>query len=127
LHNEKNLSAADEAVSPEVRYRASGLPEARGLAAFKEAVRADLLGFPDQHVTLDDIVADQDLVASRWTYEGTHKGDYFGIAPTERSVVVTFISMDRVVDGKVVEITTVWDNLDIMQQLGLVPETAPSP
>ncbi len=124
LHNHKNLSVADDTVAADVRYRASGVPEVHGLAAFKESVAADLVGFPDQHITLDDIVADGDLVASRWTYRGTHRGDYFGIAPTEKSVVISFISMDRVTSGKVVEITTVWDNFDIMQQLGLVPDTA---
>ncbi|MEP6660184.1 MAG: ester cyclase [Acidimicrobiales bacterium] len=124
LHNHKNLSVADDAVAAHVRYRASGAPEVHGLAAFKESVAADLIGFPDQHITLEDIVADGDLVASRWTYRGTHRGDYFGIAPTEKSVIITFISIDRVVDGKVTDISTVWDNLEMMQQLGLVPDTA---
>ena len=67
------------------------------------------------------VLVEGDLVALRTIVTGTHTGDYYGIPPTGRAVVSTFVAFDRVVDGKLVENWTVFDNYDLMRQLGILP------
>ena len=123
LHNDHDLTIIDTALDPKIVCRWSGLPELHGSDEFRAAVAADLEGFPDQTIVLEQILVDGDNVASRWTYRGTHTGDYYGIPPTGRAVVSTVLAFDRVVDGKLVENWTVFDNYAVMRQLGILPDT----
>ena len=59
--------------------------------------------FPDFHVSLDDIIAEGDLVCIRMTVTGTHKGEYRGIAPTGKKIKIRSVQIYRIVDGKAVE------------------------
>jgi len=63
-------------------------------------------------------------VATRWTARGTHKGELMGIAPTDKQVTVTGISISRFVSGKIEEGWLSWDRMDLMQQLGVAPQMA---
>ena len=65
--------------------------------------------FPDTAVTLDDVLVDGDRVAGRFTYRATFAGEFLGLAPTGRPVVMHSIDIWRVVDGVAVEH---WDQLD---------------
>jgi len=123
LHNDHDLTMFDTAVDPKVVCRWSGLPELHGPDELRAVIAADLEGFPDQAIVLEQIIVDGDDVASRWTYRGTHTGDYYGIPPTGRAVVSTFVAFDRIVDSKLVENCTVFDNYDLMRQLGILPDT----
>ena len=72
-------------------------------------------------LTFNDQVAEADRVASRWTIRGTHKGDLMGIAPTNKQVTVTGIVVRRIAGGKIAEAWENFDQLGLMQQLGVVP------
>ena len=122
LHNDHDLSMFDTAVDPNVVCRWSGLPELHGPDELRAVIAADLEGFPDQAIVLDQLIVNGDDVASRWTYRGTHTGDYYGIPPTGRAVASTFVAFDRIVAGKLVENWTVFDNYDLMRQLGILPD-----
>ena len=76
-----------------------------------------LTAFPDLHLTIEDMFGEGDRVVGRYTYRGTHKGDFMGIPPTGKQVAVTGISIMRVANGKFLE---EWINTDLMQQLGVV-------
>ena len=78
--------------------------------------------FPDLHVTIDDLFAEGDRCATRWTGRGTHKGEMMGIPPTGKQVTITGISIDHIVDGKFVEVWTLIDQPAMMQQLGVIPK-----
>ncbi|MGW0567290.1 ester cyclase [Streptomyces tauricus] len=65
--------------------------------------------FPDTEVTLDDVLVDGDRVAGRFTYRATFRGQFMGLPPTGRPVVMHSIDIWRVVDGMAVEH---WDQLD---------------
>jgi len=80
--------------------------------------------FPDMHVTIDDMVAEGDKVAARVTMTGTHKGEIMGIPPTNKKVTVSLIVIDRFAGGKIVEDNGIFNALDLMRQLGLVPTRA---
>ena len=77
--------------------------------------------FADFHCTIEDMVAEGDKVAIRWTWRGTHKGEYMSIAPTGKQVTMTGINIIRIVGGKIVEEWGESDDLGFMEQLGAVP------
>ena len=79
---------------------------------------------PDLHVTIDDMIAEGDKVALRWTTRGTEHGSVqtpLGVTPaTERAIDIPGINIFRIVNGKIAEEWIVWDTLSWAQQLGLV-------
>jgi predicted ester cyclase len=80
--------------------------------------------FPRYEILSDDMVAEDDKVALRATFRGTHTGDFAGIAPTQRQVTQPFMIIYRILDEKIVEHWISIDMLSFMQQLGAIPETA---
>jgi steroid delta-isomerase-like uncharacterized protein len=93
-----------------------------GRAQGREELKAELAGyaaaFSDLRYTIEDMVAEGDRVVSRWTARGTHTGSLLNIPPTGKLVTVTGISIDRLVNGRVVEGWTEFDSLGMLQQLG---------
>jgi C-1 hydroxylase len=79
--------------------------------------------FPDLRFELHSLIAEGDLVATRFTVHATHTGEYLGMKPTGRRVSCTLMGQLRVVDGAVVEHWGVADGLHLLQQLGLLPES----
>jgi steroid delta-isomerase-like uncharacterized protein len=103
--------------------RAPGLPEPiRGKEGLREFLNAYMTAFPDGSLTVDEIIAEGDLVAARWTARGTNTGELMGIPATGRQVTITGMTFSRIVDGKLREDWNTWDSLSMMQQLGAVPE-----
>ena len=76
--------------------------------------------FPDHRVTVDDQIAEGDRVVTRVTFTGTHLGDFNGIAPTGRFLRYSGIAIDRIVDGKVVEMWHLASPLGLPAQLDAV-------
>ena len=95
-----------------------GTDEVRGPEGLKRLATEFFSAFPDHHTAVDDIIAEGDKVVTRWTTRGTHQGYLFGIAPTNRRVTISGITIDRVVDEKIVETWTNMDLAGLMQQLG---------
>jgi steroid delta-isomerase-like uncharacterized protein len=118
-----NLDLADEYVSEDYVGHSS-IPEANTKEGHKQYIAALHRAFPDLEITLDDLIAEGDKVVTRWTARGTHKGEFMGIPPTGRRVVITGIDIDRVVDGKLVECWTRPDDLGLLQQIGAIPAPA---
>ena len=77
--------------------------------------------FPDLRVTVEDMVAEGDEVATRWSFRGTHQGELMGIPATGKQVEASGITIHRVSGGKIVEGWTILDNLGMMRQLGIIP------
>lgn len=75
----------------------------------------------DGQMTLEDVIAEGDIVVDRWTFHGTHRGEFFGIPPTGKSVTFSGIDINRIENGQVVEHWHHEDFLGVMQQLGVVP------
>lgn len=117
--NNKNLDVADELFAPEaVSPSAPQLPP--GPEGVKTIGRMVLGAFPDFHMTIEDLVAEGDRVAARFVEQGTHNGEFMGIAPTGRQATWTEIGILRIGDGKVVESWFETDMLGLLQQLGAV-------
>ena len=119
--NRGDVSAADRVFAPDCIIHITGSPE-RNLAldAFKQMVAGLLAAFPDLRLTIEDQVIAGDRVATRWTAEGTHRGPLGEVKPTGKRMRIDGLIMDRVVGDRVAERWEQWDQMCMMQQLGLI-------
>ena len=78
-------------------------------------------GFPDIYHTIDDVIGEGDKAVVRFTLRGSHTGDFMGIPATGRPIEVSAIAMLTFVDGKVAQLNAQFDQLGMMQQLGVIP------
>ena len=118
--NEGNTSAADELMAPdaEIHMPTGEVVDVDGLKGFAGTFRES---FPDWHSTFEELVAEGDRVAERWTGRGTHQGELQGIPPTGKRVEVPGSVFYRIVGGKIVEFRGQLDMMSLMQQLGVMP------
>jgi steroid delta-isomerase-like uncharacterized protein len=120
---EGNIDLVDELLAPEYFNHTPASPDQpTGPESVKEVVSMFRSAMPDLKVVVEDMIAEGDKVAVRYMLEGTYEGELFGIPPTGRELSIKSISVERVSDGKVREHWRVTDSLDMMQQLGIVPE-----
>jgi steroid delta-isomerase-like uncharacterized protein len=89
---------------------------------YKGICMAFFKGFPDLHITTNDLIAEGDKVTKVWTAKSTHKGEYMGIPATGNKMLVKGIEVFRIEDGKIAELWVSMDNLGMMQQLGVIPK-----
>jgi predicted ester cyclase len=82
--------------------------------------------FPDFHDSIDIQIAEGEMVATRFTSRGTHKGAFMGIEPTNKELSWTGITIDRIAEGRIAESWANWDLMGMMQQLGVIPEPGQS-
>jgi steroid delta-isomerase-like uncharacterized protein len=123
---EDDISRGDEAVQerlihPDFYDHTNPPGMERGLAGHKAIVSLFRQAFPDQWWQIEDLIAEGDKVVARTTMTGTHKGDFFGIPPTGKSVKVAGVHVMRFADGRLVEHWGSNDDLGLMRQLGVVP------
>ena len=118
--NEGNADAAEELMAPdaEIHMPTGERVDLEGLKGFAGAFRGS---FPDWHSTFEELVAEGDWVAERWTGRGTHWGELLGLAPTDRRVEVPGSVFYRIVDGKIVEFRGQLDMMGLMRQLRAMP------
>jgi predicted ester cyclase len=82
------------------------------------AMRDVLVGaFPDLHVEIEDLIAEDDQVVARLSFSGTHRGDFRGIASTGRPITFSAIRIYRLSSGKIVETWAIQDALGLLGQL----------
>jgi steroid delta-isomerase-like uncharacterized protein len=119
--NKGNVDVANEVYSPTLVSHEPTGPEERSPEYVKNFVNMYLIAFPDGRTTMEDLVAEGDKVAYRWTYRGTHQGELMGIPTTGREVTITGITIDRISGAKIEEEWNNFDQLGMLQQLSLVP------
>jgi steroid delta-isomerase-like uncharacterized protein len=87
----------------------------------KQIVGAIRTAFPDVRFTADDVIAEGDRVAARFTMSGTQRGDFMGIPATNKEIIVTGVDIVRFNDnGKAVEHWHEWSGMELMQQLNVM-------
>ncbi|MGA7731017.1 MAG: ester cyclase [Chloroflexia bacterium] len=91
--------------------------EALGPEGIRRAVLAQKAAFPDQHTTIEDLIAEDDKVVVRGRDDLTHVGDFMGYPGTGRKVTVTWIDIFRIKDGKLVEAWLETDSRLFAEQL----------
>jgi predicted ester cyclase len=100
-----DFGRAEEIVDPEApdNELLPDDPPAKLIDTFKETFTEARAGFPDLSITVEDVMAEGDLVAARVVMRGTHQGEFQGLAPTSKRVEVKAIDMFRISNGKIVE------------------------
>ena len=122
VYTKKNLAAIEEFISPnhiDHSAAAAGLPV--GAEGSRQAIGMMLTGFPDLHVTVEDMIAEGDKAVVRMTMRGTQQGAFGSISPTGKQVAVSTIDIVRIEGGKIAEEWGIDDMLGMLQQLGVVP------
>jgi steroid delta-isomerase-like uncharacterized protein len=118
-----NIDLVDEVLASNYVNHTPATPEQpTGPEGVKAVVSMFRSAMPDLRVVVEDMIAEGDKVAVRYTLEGTHEGELFGVPPTGQRLSIKSITVERVSDGKIREHWRVTDSLDMMQQLGVVPE-----
>ncbi len=105
-----DLDAFDELMAPDLAEE------------FKRDIARIRRAFPDYAGANVDQIAEGDKVANRFVFLGTHLGEFMGVAPTGKRVEFIGSSIDRVVEGKLVESWVELDLLGVLRQLGAIPE-----
>lgn len=75
--------------------------------------------FPDLNNTIESQISEREIVVTRGTTRGTHQGSFGQLAPTGKSVAVPWVIITRIQDGRIVEDWEIYDDLDMMTQLGM--------
>jgi steroid delta-isomerase-like uncharacterized protein len=104
-------------VVEEVPFPGQG-PDLQGLKEILIRIRH---AFPDSKWSVEEQIAEGNKVLTRFTWSGTHRGEFLGIPATNRPVRVWGMVIDRFDDGKVKSTRILLDTLSMMQQLGVVP------
>jgi predicted ester cyclase len=127
VFNSRDLSKLDPLFDPGYEDHSSGvpIPTPFDLQALKGLIGMYYTAFPDAHWELADIlvegVADGDRAAWRERFTGTQQGEFMGMPPSGRKVDVAGMSMGEIRNGKAYRHWSVYDNLSMMQQLGVIP------
>lgn len=93
--------------------------DVRGVDGAREEINMSRQVFPDFRFTVEDQLAEGDRVATRWTWQGTHSGEFMGAAPTGK-VKITGMTIHRLRNGKIQEGWFNWDFLGELRQIGVV-------
>ncbi len=93
-----------------------------GVAGLRDHYNGLLKGFPDMRVDIDDIMADGEKVIHRFTFSGTHRGEFLKVPPTGKSVRASGVHIHLFKDGKCVEVWQVLDTFAFLSQIGAVPQ-----
>jgi steroid delta-isomerase-like uncharacterized protein len=120
--NTASETLAAELISPDAIFHVPGRPEPmRGPAGYLAIIQMMRGGFPDIQWTLEEMVAEDDKVAARFTMRGTHLGTFFGAASTGKKIAVQALNIYRLARGQIIEETGQPDLLGLLQQIGAVP------
>ena len=123
--NDRELDRLDAIVAENFVRHCEATPDVdvRSLDDFKAFLDAYTAVFPDNVQTPIRIAADGDLIGIFATYEGTHIGPFGPFEPTGKRAKFDFAGMLKVADGKFSEFWITWDNMTILAQLGLLPDS----
>ena len=122
--NQNDLDALDEMVDSDITDHDPAPGQGPGLEGVKQYFSSLHTAFPDVHMDVEDMIAEGEKVVARVSVSGTHQGEFLGIVPTGNQVAIKGIDILRIVDGKVVEHWGKFDDLGMLQQLGVVEAPA---
>src|SRR5690348_11579748 len=122
--NQKNLALFDELTASNFSHHDPDFPNVRTREDYKQWFTANLNAFPDFQLTIDAMIAEDDQVATRWTFRGTNTGDIVTPLPlpaTGKQVAVSGVTISRIAGGKVTENWQQGDTMGFLRQLGVIP------
>ena len=122
VFNTGDLSVADEICAPDIVFTEA--PSAgvvtNGIEELKQYLVAVRTAF-DCKIIIDEIIAGDNKVTVRWTFNATHQGEFMGVAATGKKVINKGIFILTFAKGKIVDSYTMWDTLNLWWELGVDP------
>lgn len=117
-----NLAAVDELVDKGIVLRDPlGMKPTEGIEKFKERVARLAKDFEQQTDTIDEVVVVGDRVVVRHTWRGVHRGEFYRIPGTGKTLTVHAAEFLRIQNGKVVENISYFDLYSMFEQLAVLP------
>jgi steroid delta-isomerase-like uncharacterized protein len=118
--NNGKLNAVSELVADKCRFHDPVFPSlTSGAENIKNHIESCRRGFPDLKFTTDDTIAERNEVVIHWTANGTHRGTFLGMAPTNRKATVSGTTIYRIEGSKIAEEWAHWNLMSMMEQLGV--------
>ena len=97
-------------------YPDPGMPP--DLEGYKQGVLNAHASFPDLRFTAEDMVVEGNKASVYWVGHGTHKGNFYGVPPTGKTVTMEGISIIDIAGGKIVKEVAYMNMMEMMQQVG---------
>ncbi|HEU4629893.1 MAG TPA: Clp protease N-terminal domain-containing protein [Gemmatimonadaceae bacterium] len=121
-----NVELVRDTLASAFAGRLDALAPHPGLHGLHDALPALRAALPDLSATPEEVLAAaQGSVASRWLLRGTHLGELYGLAPTGQPIQLRYVSIARVVDGRIVHLAGEAGWLDVLLQLGALRRSEP--
>ena len=127
--NTRDMGIIEEVFSPEYISHFPGQPPTQGIEPIKDVLQSFFDAFPDIVFKIEDQLAEGDRVATRWSAQGTHQGEWRGFPPRENGIPptgrhVTFSATDiyLIAEGQIAEEWNTLEQLAVLEQIGAVPE-----
>jgi predicted ester cyclase len=102
--NQRNLDMLDDIFSPKTVDHTAVPGQAPGIEGLRQFFAMMRAGFPDFSASVKDLFAEGDRVAIRFTFRGTHQGEFMGISPTGKQVTMPGIDILRIEEGTILEL-----------------------
>ena len=119
VFNKKNLDAIEELCAPDLVDHNAMPGQAPGTKGLKDAFATFFRGLPDLRITIQELVAERDIVVARFSGTATHTGELMGAAPTGKTVTMRGMDMIRIKSGKATEVWHEGDDAVVLMQLGV--------
>ena len=120
--NTANEALATELVAPDAVFHAPVRPDPLiGPRGYMEILGMMRAGFPDIQWTLEEMVAEDDTVAARFTMRGTHQAPFFGVPASGKKIQVQAVNFYRFLNGKIIAERGQPDLFALLQQIGAMP------
>lgn len=126
LIDERKLDEAFELYAIDYIYHGPAGQELRGRDSIRGLWEIWLAGFPDLHATVEDMISEGDKVVLRWRIDGTHKGEFLSIPPSNEKITIGLTEIFRISNGQLVEAWDRYDGLSLMQQIGAISMPKPT-
>jgi steroid delta-isomerase-like uncharacterized protein len=121
VFNNQDAHTIDALIAAEITIHDPLMGEMQGIEAFRQFTTIFLSAFPQQHTSVESLIAENDLVAALHTHSGVNTGNFMGVPPTGHAIKVRGLELFRLRDGKIIELWRHDDDAGLMRQLGLLP------
>lgn len=112
-------AALDAVLAPDLLAQTPGSPEPQNRERHLQGISMFNAAFSDRHFTVDEMIAEGDVVATRTTLRGLHTGAFQGHPPTGKPIAATGLTLERIQDGRIVERWFSFDTARVLQELGI--------
>ena len=127
LFGSNDVTALEEVLAPDLAAYSHSATNQQSREEHIQGIIMWNAAFAESHYTIEEQLAEGDKVATRGTLRATHSlGEFMGLQPSGKQIALSGISIERLKDGRIVERRVSFDQMAMMQQLGLVPPPQPA-